>query len=314
VPARGWKRARRAARAAVLVALIRLLGRVPLPLALALGAALGRLGWVLAPGVRRDTRASLAVAFPERSARERDAIGRASLVHLGRVAAEAVTLHRWLDRIEEEVAVGPGVIELLERARARGKGIVMALGHIGNWELTCRLSRHVQPNAAIAKRSWHPRLDELAEAFRARTAVQTFWRDDPATGRRMLKLFREGGTLGILVDQDIAGVQNVYVPFFGRPAATPRAAADLTLRFDATLLVVTCARQPGGKHLLEVVEVPHRPSPPDREAEVLRITAECAAVQEAAIRRHPEQWVWMHQRWKSRPSDDRPGSAEAARG
>jgi KDO2-lipid IV(A) lauroyltransferase len=251
--------------------------------------------------VRRDTRASLAVAFPEKSAAERDVIGRASLVHLGRVAAEAVTLHRWLGELDQRVVVPPGALAVVERARARGKGIVLALGHIGNWELTCRLSRYVQPNAAIAKRSWHPRLDALAEELRGRTAVQTFWRDDPATGRSMLKLFRAGGTLGILIDQDIAGVQNVFVPFFGRPAATPRAAGDLALRFDATLLVITCARRPEGGHVLEVVEVPHHAGASDREAEVVRLTAACAAVQEAAIRRHPEEWVWMHQRWKTRP-------------
>ena len=310
--AKGWKRVRRAARVAFIVALVRLLGRVPLRAALVLGATLGRLAWLLSPGVRRDTRASLAVAFPEKPAAERDRIGRASLVHLGRVAAEAVTLPRWLPRLDARVAVAPGALALVERARARGKGIVLVLGHIGNWELTCRLSRCVQPNAAIAKRSWHPRLDALAEELRARTAVQTYWRDDPATGRRMLKLFRAGGTLGILIDQDIAGVQNVFVPFFGRLAATPRAAGDLALRFDATLLVITCARQPGDGHLLEVVEVPHHASAPDREAEVVRLTAACAAVQEAAIRRHPEEWVWMHQRWKTRPPDARPEAARPA--
>jgi KDO2-lipid IV(A) lauroyltransferase len=120
----------------------------------------------------------------------------------------------------------------------------------------------------------------------------------------MLKLFRQGGALGILIDQDIADVQSVFVPFFGRLAATPRAAADLALRFGAAVLVVTCHRRgprPGDGHCLEVEEVPVRAEAVDREAEVVRLTAACAAVQERAIRLHPEEWVWMHQRWKTRP-------------
>jgi len=107
-------------------------------------------------------------------------------------------------------------------------------------------------------------------------------------------------------------VQSVFVPFFGRLAATPRAAADFALRFDATVLVVTCHRRgPGASdgHRLEVTEVPFDPAPADREAEAVRLTAACAAVQEAAIRRYPTEWVWMHQRWKTRPTSEQAAPA-----
>jgi len=300
----GWKRARRAARAAVIVAFLRVLARMPLGLALALGGALGRLAWFLSPRMRRDMRASLAAAFPERSAAERDAIARTSLLHLGWLGGELVTMPRWAARMDDYVEAPAAAVATVERAVARGRGIVLVLGHIGNWELTCRLSRYVQPNAVIAKRTWHRRLDELAEEARAENGVATFWRDDPATGRAMLTLFRRAGTLGILIDQDIRDVQSVFVPFFGRLAATPRAAADLALRFGATVLVVTCHRRgsrPGDGHRLDVVEVAYDPAPEDREGEVVRLTAACAAAQEQAIRRHPAEWVWMHQRWKTSP-------------
>jgi KDO2-lipid IV(A) lauroyltransferase len=251
-------------------------------------------------------RASLSVAFPEKSSAERDAIARESLVHLGRVGGELITMRRWAARLDEIVEASPEAVATVQRAWARGKGIIFVLGHIGNWELTSRLSRYVQPNAAIAKRSWHRSLDALAERFRAENGVGTYWRDDPATGRSMLKLFKQGGALGILIDQDIADVQSVFVPFFGRLAATPRAAADFALRFGAAPLVVTCHRR-GPRvrdgHRLEVEEVPVLADAPDREAEVVRLTAACAAVQERAIRRHPAEWVWMHQRWKTRPPE-----------
>ncbi len=303
----GWKRVRRGARAAVIRGFIRVVMLLPLAVATALGAALGRVGWALSGRLRRDMRASLAVACPEKTAAERDAIARASLVHLGRVGGEVITMRRWVARLDDVVQASPEAVATLDRARARGKGVILVLGHIGNWELTSRLSRYVQPNAAIAKRSWHRSLDAVTERFRAENGVGTFWRDDPATARNMLKLFRQGGTLGILIDQDISDVQSVFVPFFGRLAATPRAAADLALRFGAAVVVVTCHRagpRVRDGHRLEVEEVPVRAdvAPADREAEVVRLTAACAAVQERAIRRHPEEWVWMHQRWKTRPA------------
>jgi KDO2-lipid IV(A) lauroyltransferase len=307
----GWKRVRRAARAAVIRAAIRLFGLLPVAVARALAGAAGRLGWWLSPAVRRETRASLAVAFPERSAAERDAIARASLVHLGWMAGEVITVRKWIHRLDEYVEATPETVAVVERAIARGKGSVFVLGHIGNWELTFRLSRYVQPTAAIAKRSWHRSLDALAEELRAVGKVQTFWRDDPSTGRNMLRIFKQNGTLGILIDQDIQDVQSVFVPFFGKLAATPRAAADFALRFGAPVLVVTCHRRgPRARdgHRLEVVEVPYDPAPADREAEVVRLTAACAKVQEEAIRRHPAEWVWMHQRWKTRPDSERASS------
>jgi KDO2-lipid IV(A) lauroyltransferase len=254
-------------------------------------------------------RASLALAFPELDPAARDAIARESLVNLGKTAGEAISMRRWAHRLDEYVEATPETVAVVQRAWDRKKGIIFVLGHIGNWELTRRLSRYVQPNAAIAKRSWHRSLDALSERFRAEGGVQTYFREDPSTGRAMLRLFKQGGALGILIDQD-TDVQSVFVPFFGRLAATPRAAADFALRFGATVLVVTCHRRgpgAGDGHRLEVTEVPFDAAPRDREAEVLRLTAACVAVQEEAIRRHPAEWVWMHQRWSTRPENEKPG-------
>ncbi|WP_176065136.1 lysophospholipid acyltransferase family protein [Anaeromyxobacter diazotrophicus] len=298
------KRLRRGARSLALRVLAALLGRLPLRAALAVGALAGRLAWHLAPGTRRLMLAHLALAFPEKSEAERRAVARASLVHLGQVALEVAALRRYRDRLEAYVSIAPGGAELVERAMARGRGLVFVAGHIGNWELLAqRLSRLAQPNAVVAKRNADAWLNGAVERLRAEGGLETFWREDPATGRRLLRLFKRGGGLGILVDQDTK-VQGVFAPFFGRPAFTPRAAADLALRFGATALVVTSHRRGPGRgagHELEVVELPYDPAPPDREAEVLRFTAAALAIQEAAIRRHPAEWVWMHRRWKTEP-------------
>lgn len=307
------KRLKRAVRSALLRAAIRLLARLPLRPALALGAAAGRLAWIVAPRQRRLMLEHLALAFPERSAEERGAIARASLVHLGQVAMEVVTARRNVPRIEEYVSFAPGAEDLLRRAMARGEGVIYVAGHIGNWELMARrLAVVAQPNAVIARRNADERLNRLVEQFRREGGNATLWREDPATGRALIKLFREGGGLGILIDQDTR-VQGVFVPFFGRLAYTPRAVGDLALRFGATVLVGTARRRgprAGDGHEIDVVEIPYDPDPPDREAEVLRITAAAVKVQEGAIRRAPPEWVWMHRRWKTRP----PGECSLASG
>jgi KDO2-lipid IV(A) lauroyltransferase len=166
-----------------------------------------------------------------------------------------------------------------------------------------RVARAGIPNAVIAKAGADPKLNALAERFRASGGVTTLWREDPATARAILRTFKAGKALGLLIDQDTK-VQGVFAPFFGRPAYTPRAAADLALRFGAPVVVATTRRRgsdPSGGHVVDVVEVPCDPAAPDREAEAVRLTAACSAVLEAAIRRNPSEWVWMHRRWKTAP-------------
>ncbi len=301
------KRVKRAIRSLALRAVVRLLSWLPLGPALALGALIGRTAWLAAGRERRLMLDHLALAFPEKPERERRAIAKASLVHLGQVAMEAVAIRSYRDRIEEYVSFAPGSEDLVRRALGRGKGLILVAGHIGNWELLARrFAVFAQPNAVIAKRNADPRLNELVDRFRREGAYKTLWRDDPATGRELIKLFRQGGTLGILIDQDTR-VQGVFVPFFGRAAFTPRAVGDLALRFGAAVLVGTSHRRgprPGDGHELEVVELVYDRVPADRESEVRRLTAAAVAEQESAIRRHPSEWVWMHRRWKTRPPSE----------
>jgi KDO2-lipid IV(A) lauroyltransferase len=311
------KNVKRRVRSVLVVAAVRLIAHLPLRLALALGSAVGRLAWLAAPGTRRRMRAQLAVAFPERTPAERDAIGRASLVHLAWLAAEVVTLPRWRDGIDAYVRMAPGAEEVFRGALARGRGLVCVAGHVGNWELMAQRVPRLGPWPAstIAKATVDPGVNVLIERERRAGGVETLWREDPSTARAMIRCFKRNEILGILIDQDTT-VQGVFVPFFGRPAFTPRAAADLALRFRAPVVVGTSRRRgtrPGDGHEVSAVEVPYDPDAPDREAEAVRLTAACTAVLEDAIRKNPVEWVWMHERWKTAPpaapghSDDGPG-------
>jgi KDO2-lipid IV(A) lauroyltransferase len=309
------KRVKRSVRSAAVRVAIRLLAHVPLRAALALATAVARLGWLLARDTRRQMCAQLALAFPEKTPAEREAIARASLLHLAWLAAEVITVPRWRTRLPDYVRLAPGAERVFRDAMGRGRGLLYVAGHVGNWELMAQRVPMLGPwpAATIAKATPDARLNALIERARADGGVETLWREDPATARAMIRCFKQNKILGLLIDQDTQ-VQGVFVPFFGRPAYTPRAAADLALRFRAPVVVGTCRRlgpRPGDGHEVIAVSVPYDPEAPDREAEAIRLTAACTAVLEDAIRRNPAEWVWMHERWKTAPNEGASAAPQA---
>jgi KDO2-lipid IV(A) lauroyltransferase len=303
-------RVRRGLRSRLVTLLIRLVALVPRGPAVRIGAFLGGLAFHLFGDARRLALRHLALAFPERTEAWRADVARRMFVHLGMSAMEITSIGSFAGEVERYMRIDPGP---LRKALAGGKGIVFVTGHLGNWELMARLVARVgAPVSAVAKRGSDARLMGLIEAWRRDGNVTTLWREDPSTARALLRVFKRNEVLGILVDQDTR-VQGIWVPFFGRPAYTPRAPADLALRSGAPILVGTSHRKgerPGDGFLFEVTEVPYDPAPADREAEVLRVTAACQAVMEEAIRRHPADWVWMHERWKTQPESAESVTAE----
>lgn len=300
------KRVKRSVRSALVRAAIGLLSLMPLRPALALGSFVAWAGWLVARRTRARMLAQLAIAFPEKPEAEREAIGRASLRHLAWLAAEVGTLGWCRHRLRAYVSFAPGAEERFARLAARGKGLVFVTGHVGNWELLAQRISADRPSAVIARTGNDPRFTEHVGEVRAAGNVETLWREDPATARAMIRSFKQGKPLGILIDQDTR-VQGVFVPFFGRLAHTPRGAADLALRFGAPVAAGWSRRRgpaPGAGHEIDLVEILYDPDAPDREAEVFRLTAACTAALEAAIRRNPSEWVWMHERWKTRPEGE----------
>jgi len=308
------KQVKRGVRSVLVRAAIRLFALVPLRPALALASFVARLGWVVARKTRAQMLAQLAVAFPDRPEAEREEIGRASLHHLAWLAAEVATLDGYRARLPEYVGFAPGAEARLRELMGRGRGLVYVTGHIGNWELMAQRVAADHPSATIARTGNDPKLTELIGRARAKGKVETLWREDPGTARAMIRCFKQGKLLGILIDQD-TNVQSVFVPFFGRPASTPRGAADLAIRFKVPVVVGWCRRRgaaPGAGHEIDCIEIPYDPAPPDKDAEVTRLTATCTTALEAVIRRNPAEWVWMHERWKTRPAQA--GSATQAKG
>jgi KDO2-lipid IV(A) lauroyltransferase len=294
------KRAKRTARYAVVRAALAVVSALPLRLARWLGAAVGSALFSLLAHERSKALESLARAFPELSEPERTSLARRCFRYLGSVGFELACI-RELDRNIERYVEWPKADRfVLEKALGRGGGVVFVSGHVGNWEL---LARRVAlagfPCQTIAKETTDPRLTALIETFRSSANLRSIWRGQGGAAKQMLRALKSGEILGLLIDQDTS-VQSVFVPFFGHLAATPRAAADLALRTRAALVLGFCQRQADGRYRLSMREIePVRSG--DAEADAVALTAALTAGIEAAIRLAPEQWVWMHRRWKTAP-------------
>jgi Kdo2-lipid IVA lauroyltransferase/acyltransferase len=293
------KRLKRSMRYGLLRAVLALVQWLPLRWAQQLGRALGTAAFHLAGGERRKALASLQLAYPEMEPAQRLDLARRTFQHLGTVALEVAVAPRLGDRFAALVDCSGDALAAFRRGLERGRGVVVVGAHLGNWELQAwAVARAGIPLQAVGKENVDPRLTRLMDRFRARGGVRNIWRGQPGAAVALLKALRRGEALAMLIDQD-TNVQNVFVPFFGHPAATPRAAADLVLRTGAAACVCLVHKRPDGTYRATSEDVPVA-STGDPERDAVELTARFTARIEAAIRAHPEQWVWMHQRWKTK--------------
>ncbi|HYR17934.1 MAG TPA: lysophospholipid acyltransferase family protein [Myxococcales bacterium] len=269
---------------------------------LALGEALGSAAWAL--GLRRRVALEgLRRAFPERTEEERRATARDAYRQLGRSMAE-IALSRGIRDADLEQLVRFEGWDRYESARARGRGVVVAVAHFGNWELLARATaRRGVPLTAIT-RALRGRLNQRLLAARREGGLREL--PDKGSSGAALRLLRRGETLAVVIDQNMRPSRGVFVEFFGEPACTTPAAAVLALRTGAPLLAVFPVRGPDGTHRVWV-EGPFAPPPGTRgRSAVKALTQEVTRAVERAVRAHPDHWFWVHRRWKTRPPEGLP--------
>lgn len=293
------KRVKRFVRFLFLRALLVPVQLIPLRFASWLGEKFGHIGFVVAGGERRKALESLNIAFPEKTAEEREALARASFGELGRTLLEMVRIRAFDARRHEYVEWEAGSRAAMDAALARGKGVVFVTGHCGNWELLARyVALEGYPAAVVGKETSDPNTTKLLESFRTSGNLRVIWRGSAGAAKDLLRTLKSNAILGLLIDQDTK-VQSVWVPFFGKLAKTPRAAADLALRTGAAAMLGFCTRIGPLKYRITMRELT---VPTTREeSDVLALTSELTHGIESHIRANPTQWVWMHRRWKSPP-------------
>ena len=273
---------------------------VSLPRALALADHIGNLAYAILATPRQRALNHLAMALGStHSPAERERIARASFRNVARCFVELAKFDDIAPRFDEYASIDG--MEHWRHAVDLGRGGIVITGHIGNWELLgAYFARQGLPIAAIARRINDSRLNQLLVDFRTRNGIRTILRESPTSSREILSILRQRGILALIIDQDIHA-PSVSVPFFGRPARTPAAAAALAVRRDLPVVPVFAERQPGGGQRFIVMEPIFSPKTGDRRRDIYEMTHEFSRILEARIRERPEEWVWWHKRWRRGP-------------
>ena len=263
------------------------------------GRWVGRRAHNRAKKTRETVLSNLDLAYPDMAAEKRKELTREIFEHFGQAAAECINIRK-LEDLTSYVEMEPASRQVMDDLMARGRGVVYATAHCGNWELMARaLSRYGYPVNTIGRKSYDPRFTRLIDTFRRQGGVNTLWRGEPDLLERMTGVLKKGEVMGLLIDQDTK-VPGAFVPFFGKRAHTPTAAALVARNASAPVVTGFNHRRPEGGYRI-VVEEYRLSDLADLEQAVLEDTRRMTARIEAHVRRHPAEWVWMHRRWKTRP-------------
>lgn len=281
------------------------LGLLPRPAAVATGRAAGRIAHKFAGGLRRTGETNLKLAFPEMPRRERERLLRACFDNLGRLLGEFSQFPRAtpesLRNLVEYDQVG---LKHLRAAEGQRQGVIFLTAHLGAWEfLSFAWSALEYPISFLVRPIDNPRIEDLIEGIRTRygnTAI-----NKKMAARQALRVLRDGGTLGILADLNTHPNEGVFVPFFGHLACTTSGVATLALRTDA-LVIPTCAvwDEKRGRFFFHGDPPVELVRTGDDKRDVEINTANFAAAIERMIRAYPEQWLWIHKRWRTRPAGE----------
>jgi Kdo2-lipid IVA lauroyltransferase/acyltransferase len=281
-----------------------LLGAVPRRAARAVGAAIGLAAYLLAGRLRRVGERNLALALPELSAAERGRVLRSSFRNLGWQLAEFAQMRRYTRAQADSLIRYEGLSNYLA-ARETGRGVLVLTGHLGAWELSSFFhSLMGYQMAMVIRRLDNPQVDRFVNGIRTLHGNRVLPKDDFARG--ILKELHRGGTVGILMDTNMTPPQGVFVPFFGVDACTASGLARVAAHSGAAVLPGFLLWEPGeGRYVLHFGQALELETTGEAEANAIANTALFTAVLERWIRRYPEQWLWVHRRWKTRPPGER---------
>jgi KDO2-lipid IV(A) lauroyltransferase len=275
---------------------------LPLSTSMRLGSALARFGRLF-PKLRRTAERNLQLAFPESSEVERRRLMIGCFENLGRLLAVFSHFNNSAQESLESVIDYDG-FEDLHAATEHGRGVILFTGHVGAWELTSfGLSMSGHPLSFLVRRIDNPKIEELIDLSRARRGNRSI--DKRFAAREMLQILQTGGTLGILVDLNTLDREGIFVDFFGLPASTTFMVAKLALRTGAQVLPVFAPwDKTQKKFLLKIGPALSFEATGEEQEDVRRLTQAFTNVVEDYVRRYPDQWLWIHRRWKTRPAGE----------
>lgn len=278
---------------------------LPRPVARAVGISLGHLIYYLVPRLRKVGMKNLAIAFPEKNARERARILRGEFTSLGRQLAEACKLPAYTLQNIGQVIVYDG-FENYESAAARGKGVLFLTAHIGGWELSAFMhSMHGHWMHVVMRPLDNIYIDRLVRRYRTMHGNRLADKDNFSRG--LLAAMKKGEEVGILMDTNMVPPQGIFVNFFGVPACTASGLAKIALRTDAAVVPACTVWDPAlRKYRLRFDPAVQLIRTDDNEADIVANTQLFTKIIEDYVRQYPDQWLWVHRRWKTRPEGEPP--------
>jgi len=285
--------------------IIKSIGALPRPFARAVGISLAWAFYLLHFRLRRVGMRNLALAFPQMSRHQRARILRGVFTSFGRQLAEVALFPKYTRENLSKVVVYDG-FENFERALARGKGVLFLTAHLGAWELSAFAhSLQGHPLHVVMRPLDNVYLDRLTRQYRMMHGNSMVDKDDFVRG--LLSAMKAGETVGILMDTNMTPPQGVFVDFFGVPACTASGLARIAVRTDAAVVPGFTIWDPAlQKYRLRFDPPVELIRTGDDEADAIANTAKFTKIIEDYVRRYPDQWLWVHRRWKTRPEGQAP--------
>jgi Kdo2-lipid IVA lauroyltransferase/acyltransferase len=294
--------------------LFAVLGALPRKTAVRVGIFIGRLAHRFAGGLRRVALRNLEIAFPEKTIGEREAIALASFENLGRVLGELTqfpkaTPEELRELIEfpfdSETGKASAEAAAFEAGRAAGRGTLLVGPHLGNWEIGVFAYSALEDKLTyLARPLDNPLIEDLTVRLRTRFGNEPINKNNSVA--TAMSILRRGGILGVLPDVNVLPRDGVFVPFFGTLACTTSGVAMMAMRTGAMILPMSCVwNNAAGKYNVVYGPIIESPNTGDRHRDVFEMTAAFTAELEKLIRAYPDQWLWIHKRWKVRPPGEK---------
>jgi KDO2-lipid IV(A) lauroyltransferase len=263
----------------------------------ALGRFLGGVGWLASARYRQVADKNLRLAYGESlTAQERHRLTKRVFQSFGCALLEFLKAPSMTPNQIKNITKADSY-DIVDTVLARGRGMILIAAHFGNWELLARRAAlEGYEFAVVARQSDDPEFNRITDGIRANGGYQVLPRG--GSPRAILKRLRENGIVAILPDQKS---EDVFVPFFGHLAGTVAGPAVLSLKTGAGIVPMFCPRQPDGTYRVEILPEIDSTSTGSTDADIHRIMTEITHVIEEMVRRYPDQWLWLHDRWKVTP-------------
>jgi KDO2-lipid IV(A) lauroyltransferase len=282
-------------------------GILPRSFAIGLGILVARVGYLFLSRLRKVAMRNLELAFPEMDDNRRTHLVKSCFDSLGRMLGEVSQFPRATPKKLErlvEFDFDPDDLAYFEAEKGKGRGVILAGPHLGNWEIgVFAYSAVHEPLNYLARPIDNPNIEDLVAGIRSKFGNRAINKTNSV--HLAMEILRSGGILGVLPDVNVQEKDGVFVPFFGIPACTTGGVALLAKRTNAMIVpMCTVWDAASRKYRVKHGKIIEPASTGDRHQDVVKTTAAMTAAMEEFVRANPEQWLWIHKRWNTRPPDE----------